>query len=77
LLENYAAVIDEIVRAKPAAAKGRYFLSITLATTMGPGIPVDSARTRESEILGGAAADADEPGAGGAAAEASAEPAAA
>jgi large subunit ribosomal protein L1 len=77
LLENYAAVIDEIVRAKPAAAKGRYFLSITLATTMGPGIPVDSARTRESEILGGAAGDADEPGAGEAAAEASAEPAAA
>jgi large subunit ribosomal protein L1 len=51
LLENYAAVVDEIVRAKPAAAKGRYLLSITLATTMGPGIPVDTARTRESEIL--------------------------
>ena len=47
LLENYAAVIDEIVRAKPAAAKGRYFESITLATTMGPGIRVDSSRTRE------------------------------
>ena len=41
LLENYAAVVDEIVRAKPAAAKGRYLLSITLATTMGPGIRVD------------------------------------
>lgn len=51
LLENYAAVVDEIVRAKPAAAKGRYLLSITLATTMGPGIPVDASRTRESEIL--------------------------
>ena len=38
LLENYAAVVDEIVRAKPAAAKGRYILSITLATTMGPGV---------------------------------------
>jgi len=53
LLENYAAVVDEIVRAKPAAAKGRYILSITLTTTMGPGIRVDSARTREVEILAG------------------------
>jgi len=53
LLENYAAVIDEIVRAKPAAAKGRYIISITLTTTMGPGIRVDSSRTREGEILGG------------------------
>ena len=53
LLENYAAVIDEIVRAKPAAAKGRYIISITLTTTMGPGIRVDSARTREAEILAG------------------------
>jgi large subunit ribosomal protein L1 len=56
LLENYAAVIDEIVRAKPAAAKGRYILSITLATSMGPGIRVDEARTREAEILAGAPA---------------------
>ncbi len=54
LLENYAAVIDEIVRAKPAASKGRYILSITLATTMGPGVRVDSTRTREGEILAGA-----------------------
>jgi len=54
LLENYAAVIDEIVRAKPAASKGRYILSITLATTMGPGIRVDSSRTREGEILASA-----------------------
>ena len=53
LLENYAAIVDEIVRAKPAAAKGRYLLSITLATTMGPGVRVDTARTRESEILAG------------------------
>jgi large subunit ribosomal protein L1 len=52
LLENYAAVIDEIVRAKPAVAKGRYLLTITLATTMGPGVRVDPSRTRESEILG-------------------------
>ena len=51
LLENYAAIIDEIVRAKPAAAKGRYLLSITLAASMGPGVRVDASRTRESEIL--------------------------
>jgi len=46
LLENYAAVIEEIVRAKPAAAKGRYIQQITLATTMSPGVHVDTARTR-------------------------------
>jgi large subunit ribosomal protein L1 len=46
LLENYAALVDEIVRAKPAAAKGRYIRLVTLATTMGPGIKVDPARTR-------------------------------
>jgi large subunit ribosomal protein L1 len=46
LVENYAAVIDEIVRAKPAVAKGRYIKSITVATTMGPGIKVDTTKTR-------------------------------
>ena len=46
LLENYAALLDEIMRAKPAAAKGRYIHGITLTTTMGPGIHVDPARTR-------------------------------
>jgi large subunit ribosomal protein L1 len=46
LTENYAALIDEIVRAKPAAAKGRYIRSITLTSTMGPGIHIDPARTR-------------------------------
>jgi large subunit ribosomal protein L1 len=46
LAENYAALLDEIVRAKPAAAKGRYIRSITLAGTMAPGIHVDPARTR-------------------------------
>jgi large subunit ribosomal protein L1 len=47
LLENYATLIDEIVRAKPAAAKGRYLRTITLATAMGPGIRVDPTRTRD------------------------------
>jgi large subunit ribosomal protein L1 len=47
LLENYAVVVDEIVRAKPSAAKGRYIRSITLSTTMSPGIHVDPARTRD------------------------------
>jgi large subunit ribosomal protein L1 len=46
LLENYAAFIEELMRAKPAAAKGRYLQSITLTTTMGPGIRVDPSRTR-------------------------------
>ena len=41
LLENYAAVIEELIRAKPSAAKGRYLRSITLASTMGPGVKVD------------------------------------
>jgi large subunit ribosomal protein L1 len=47
LLENYAAVIDELIRAKPAAAKGRYIRSVTVATTMGPGVKVDPSRTRD------------------------------
>src|ERR671927_1047859 len=46
LLENYAAVVEELVRAKPAAAKGRYIRQITITTTMGPGVKVDPARTR-------------------------------
>src|SRR3954451_13780537 len=46
LLENYATIIEEIVRARPSAAKGRYIRTITLATTMGPGIHVDTTRTR-------------------------------
>ena len=46
LLDNYAALIDELMRAKPAAAKGRYLRTVTLATTMGPGVRVDPTRTR-------------------------------
>ena len=46
LLENYATLIDEIIRAKPAAAKGRYLRTVTLATSMGPGVRVDPSVTR-------------------------------
>jgi large subunit ribosomal protein L1 len=46
LTENYAALIDEIMRARPAAAKGRYIRSITLTSTMGPGIHIDPGKTR-------------------------------
>ena len=56
LLENYAAVIEELVRAKPAVAKGRYIRSITMASTMGPGVKIDPSRTRD--ILEEAAAAA-------------------
>ena len=47
LVEKYAAVVDEIVRAKPSAAKGRYIEAVTVTTTMGPGIHVDPAKTKE------------------------------
>lgn len=46
LVENYGAVLGEILRAKPSSSKGRYLKSITLTTTMGPGIPVDSLKIR-------------------------------
>jgi len=46
LLENYAALIEEIMRAKPSASKGRYIHQVTLTTTMGPGLRVDPARVR-------------------------------
>ena len=46
LLENYATLVEELVRAKPAAAKGRYIRAITLTSTMGPGIHLDPGRTR-------------------------------
>jgi large subunit ribosomal protein L1 len=47
LLENYAAVIEELIRAKPSAAKGRYLHTITMTSTMGPGVKVDPTRTRD------------------------------
>jgi large subunit ribosomal protein L1 len=49
LIANIHAVIDELLRAKPAAAKGRYVRSVTLSSTMGPGVRIDSARAREVE----------------------------
>ena len=61
LLENYAALIDEVVRAKPAAAKGRYLRTITLATTASPGVRVDPTRTRD--IVEEAPAETAEPAA--------------
>jgi large subunit ribosomal protein L1 len=61
LLENYATVIEEIVRAKPSAAKGRYIRTITLTTTMGPGVHVDTTRTRGITEEAGESADADSP----------------
>jgi large subunit ribosomal protein L1 len=52
LRENYLAVVDEILRAKPAAAKGKYVKSLTLSTTMGPGIRVDTGHLKEAEGAG-------------------------
>ena len=57
LVENYAAAIDEVLRVKPAAAKGRYLKKVTVSTTTGPGIPVDPARTRNLLVDEGAASD--------------------
>ena len=50
--------MDEITKAKPASTKGRYIISVSLSTTMGPGIPVDPSKATEKEILpeGGEAA---------------------
>ena len=47
LVENYGAVLDEILRVKPAAAKGRYVRSVTIASTMSPGVKIDTARIRD------------------------------
>jgi large subunit ribosomal protein L1 len=47
LVDNYAAIIDEIYRVKPAAAKGRYLKSVTMATTMGPGIRIDPQKSKD------------------------------
>jgi large subunit ribosomal protein L1 len=57
LLDNYTTVIEEIVRAKPASAKGRYILSCTLSTSMGPGIRVDTAKATDRELVGATASE--------------------
>ena len=49
LLANYRAVVDELARAKPAAAKGRYVRSLTLSSTMGPGVKIDPAKARVTD----------------------------
>jgi large subunit ribosomal protein L1 len=49
LVENYLAVVDEILRAKPSAAKGKYVKSLTVTTTMGPGIAIDTNRMKDTE----------------------------
>ena len=49
LAKNIHAVIDEVVRVKPSSAKGRYILSITICSTMGPGVKIDPARTRDAD----------------------------
>ena len=46
LVENYATALEEILRLKPSASKGRFIMKATMATTMGPGIPLDATRTR-------------------------------
>ena len=57
LLENYQAIIEELIRAKPSAAKGKYIRTVTLASTQGPGIKVDPSRTKDLvETEAGAAA---------------------
>jgi large subunit ribosomal protein L1 len=57
LLDNYRAVMEEIIRAKPSAAKGKYIRTVTLASTMGPGIKVDPSRLKDLvETEAGAAA---------------------
>ena len=57
LLDNFTAVIDEIMRAKPASAKGRYVVSCTLSSTMGPGIRVDTSKSPDRELVGAAAGE--------------------
>jgi large subunit ribosomal protein L1 len=55
LLDNYTTVIEEIIRAKPASAKGKYVISCTLSTSMGPGIRVDTNKAADRELVGAAA----------------------
>lgn len=62
LLDNYTAVVEEIVRAKPASAKGKYIVSCTLSSTMGPGVRVDTGAKADRDAVGvGAGETAEEP----------------
>src|SRR5215468_3641725 len=54
LVDNYAAVLDEVLRAKPSAAKGKYLKKVTVTTTTGPGVPVDPSVTRNLREVAGA-----------------------
>jgi large subunit ribosomal protein L1 len=58
LVDNYAAVLDEVLRAKPSAAKGRYLRKVFVTTTMGPGVPIDPNITRNIQEAVSAAAEA-------------------
>jgi large subunit ribosomal protein L1 len=61
LLDNFSAVMEEIVRAKPSAAKGRYIVTCTLTTTMGPGIRVDASKVGDRDEVVAAPQAAEEP----------------
>ena len=58
LLENYRAIVEELMRAKPSVAKGKYLKTITLASSQGPGIKVDPSLVSRDDILEGSAAAA-------------------
>jgi large subunit ribosomal protein L1 len=55
LVENYLAVVEEILRAKPSAAKGKYIKTMSISTTMGPSVPIDPARVRETDTVAASA----------------------
>ena len=61
LLDNYSAVVDEIIRAKPSSAKGKYIVSATLASTMGPGVRVDTAKAADGDAAVAVATEVEEP----------------
>jgi len=52
LAQNYGVVYDEILRMKPSSAKGKYVKSITVASTMSPGVPIDPSVQREYDVAG-------------------------
>jgi large subunit ribosomal protein L1 len=58
LIANYQAILEELIRAKPSAAKGKYLRSVVVSSTMGPGIKVDPSRTRDHDLIEAEAATA-------------------